>query len=137
MQVSVYGAMEFEPAIFAIGLDPVGRCVTRDNKGRWATRTLRIIGDYSELEIIETECRPNPVRKAAPAARLVLGLALVVVTAPTVRELALITLVALGAEVLLRFREWARAEIIEQWRFGLALVLPISAVYAWLHHWGL
>jgi hypothetical protein len=70
--------------IFAIGLGQlIGRCVGRDKKtGRFISLTRRlVIGAYTDVEPIELERRPNPRKASAVAARLVVGLTLVIVVA--------------------------------------------------------
>jgi hypothetical protein len=75
---------EQELCIFAIGLgQPIGKCVGRDKRtGRFISLTKRLVtGAYTEVEHVELERRPNPRKAPAFAARLIVGLTLVIVTA--------------------------------------------------------
>jgi hypothetical protein len=129
---------EQELCIFAIGLGQlIGKCVGRDKRtGRFISLTKRlVIGAYTEVEHVELERRPNPRKTPAVAARLVVGLTLVIVTttAPEAAIAARIaaTLLASGT----RASRWAAGyldrEFVQQWRLALA-VAPVAAALVWL-----
>jgi hypothetical protein len=129
---------EPELCIFAIGLGQlIGRCVGRDNRtGRFVSLTRHlVIGAYTDSEPVELERRPNPRKAPAVAARLVVGLTLVIVTA-TMAKAAIAariaaTLLAAGA----RAARWAAGyidrEFVQQWRLALA-VAPVAIALVWL-----
>ena len=127
-----------ELCIFAIGLGQlIGRCVGRDKRtGRFISLTRRlVIGAYTDVDPVELELRPNPRKAPAVAARLVVGLTLVMVTA-TVAKAAIAariaaTLLAAGARAARWAAGYVHREFVQQWRLALALV-PCAALLVWL-----
>lgn len=133
-----------ELCLMAIDLDqPIGHVVVRDaatGQFRSLTRLLdfgrRVIGPYLDVELIELESRPNPRRAPANAARLVIAVALVVVTtaAPAATLLARMGVAALliGAQ----FGRWAVAyvqrELVAQWRVLAITLGPAVLFLAWV-----
>ena len=129
---------EPEMCIFAIGLaQPIGKCVGRDKRtGRFISLTRRlVIGAYTEVEPIELERRPNPRKAPASAARLVVGVVLVIVTAiaPRATGAAKIAAVLVPAEA--RAARWAAGyidrEFVQQRRLALTFA-PCAVFLVWL-----
>ena len=86
----------------------------------------------------ELEVRPAPPRRArpVPAARLVVGIALVVVVGggPGVALCAALcaALVTGGVALLGWLRSYVRREFIQQWRFAAWVCPPIVVFWAWM-----
>lgn len=137
-------AGESEICLMAIELgQPIGNVVVRDAETglfRSLTRIMgfgrRVIGRYLDVEPVELESRPNPRRAPAVAARLVVAVALIVVTTAS-PEATLLS--AVGASALLagaRLWRWAvvyvRREFTSQWRVLLCTLGPAVAFLAWV-----
>jgi hypothetical protein len=124
--------------IFAIGMGQlIGRCVGRDQRtGRFVSLTKHlVIGAYTDVEPIELERRPNPRKTPTVAARLVIGLTLVVVTA-TVPELGVVASIGVllfpaGARAAQWVAGYVRREFVAQWRLALFLAV-FEAFLVWL-----
>lgn len=144
----VRGNLEGEVCLMAIGLQPIGNLVTRDRAGRFASLTRlhglgrTIVGVCTEIEPIELETRPN-VRSAprtsrgATAVRAVVALTLMVVTVTATASRAKLGDVAVNSvAMVVQFSRWSveyvRREFLDQWRLGLATVVPCAAFLAWL-----
>ena len=154
---------EMELCVMAIGVQPIGRVVGRDARtGRFSSLTRvmaygrRVVGWYSEVEIVELESRPNPRASRATsvsgastvAARAVITLALVVlVTRASWTHAASAAVLGLAADATgavvhatvdgaRRLARWAaeyvRREFLAQWRLGLATLVPCAAILAWV-----
>jgi hypothetical protein len=129
---------ETEMCIFAIGLGQlIGKCVGRDKRtGRFVSLTKRtVIGAYTDVEPVELERRANPRKAPAVAARLVIGLALAVVTtaAHEVASAARIAawLVSAGVRTARSVAGYVNRECVQQW--GLVLVFaPACAFLVWV-----
>lgn len=128
---------EEEMCIMAIGLGQlIGRCVGRDKRtGRFISLTKRLVVGAYTGGAVEFERRPNPRNASAVAARLVLGLALAVITAaaPKVTAAAAVGALLLSATVTAgrAIGGYIDREFIQQRSLAFAL-LPFGAALVWL-----
>lgn len=129
---------ESEMCIFAIGLgQPIGRCVGRDKRtGRFIALTRRlVIGAYTDVEPVELERRPNPRKATAVAARVVVGLTLVIVVATAPKAAGAAAIAAMLLPAGRRAARWAAGyidrEFVAQWRLALAIA-PVATALVWL-----
>jgi len=133
--------------MMAIGLQPVGNVVVRDpSTGKFASLSRlrgfgrRIIGEWTEVETIEVERRPNPRPARAPVGRLVVLAALLAVggmlrpdvTGWQIAAGCALSVAGVGGLALRWLRGYVRREFTSQWRLALAALAPSAAFLAWL-----
>jgi hypothetical protein len=125
--------------IMAIGVGQlIGKCVGRDPRtGRFISLTKRTqLGTYTDVEPIELESRPNPRKAPAVAARLVLGLTLLVITAPATGVAFAAKVAALLGSAGVKAARWTAGyihrEFVAQWWLAAFVLAPCGAFLAWL-----
>lgn len=138
----VAGELRGEVVVMAIGCQPIGNVVVRNKvTGKFSSLTRSrgraLVPDYSELEVVELERRPNPAPRSpgpvALATLLVIALLAVVPTRPlfSLPRRGLLAVLSDAACAAARSASgYLSREFVRQWWLGAVTLVPCG-LFLW------